>query len=131
MADIDVTFTDDIPKIEREGGGPRKSKYKEILDACVERAGKAAKFTVDTQGQASSRASSIRTAADKHPAQVEDQGVFIVATRSVSENEFDVYVKFAEKNSDDYEQEKEREAKAAERPKKKAVKKKVKKTEAA
>ena len=100
---MDVKFTDDIPKIEREGF-TRSSKYNEILDAVVERAGKAAKLTVETQGQASSRASSIKQAAEKHEAQANGQGIFIVATRSEGE-EFHVYVKFVEKGTDEYNKE--------------------------
>lgn len=100
---MDVKFTDDIPKIEREGF-TRSSKYNEILDAVVERAGKAAKLTVDTQGQASSRASSIKQASEKHDAQVNGRGLFVVATRSEGE-EFHVYVKFVEKGTEAYDKE--------------------------
>lgn len=96
MADIDVTFTDDIPKIEREGFS-RKSKYRPVLDACVERPGKAARMEVDTQGQASSRASSIKAAADKHEKVKSGEGHFKVATRSGDgEDEFYVFVKYVE-----------------------------------
>lgn len=106
MADLDVTFTDDIPKIEREGF-TRDSKYNQLLDACVERPGKAAKLTVESQGQASSRASSIRDAATKHDAETDGRGVFVVATRSNGES-FDVYTKFAETGTEDYTEEQSR-----------------------
>lgn len=96
MADVSVTFTDDIPKIERTGGS-RKSKYDELIEACVENAGKAARIEVDSQGQASSRASSIRTAAERHPNVKSGEGHFKVATRSgEGEDEFYVYVQYNE-----------------------------------
>jgi len=104
MADLDVTFTDDIPKIEREGF-TRNSKYNELLDACVQHSGKAAKLTVTSQGQASSRASSIRDAATKHSGETEDNGLFVVATRSSGEGVFDVYTKFAEAGTESYKDE--------------------------
>lgn len=93
---LDVKFTDDIPKISREGFN-RKSKYDPILDACVERVGKAAHITVETQGQASSRASSIKAAAETHQAVTEGKGHFTVATRSgENEDEYHVFVKYEE-----------------------------------
>lgn len=98
MAEIQATFTDEIPRIEREGFR-RGSKYTPLLDECVKRPGKAARITVDAQGKASSRASSIREAADKHPATVEGQGYFRVATRSGEEDGqevFHVYVQYNE-----------------------------------
>lgn len=102
MSEMNVTFTEDIPKIEREGF-TRGSKYTKVLDACVERPGKAARITVETQGQASSRASSIRDAASKHPAENGGRGLFTVATRSGdSDSEFHVYCKFDEAGSDDF-----------------------------
>lgn len=108
MADLDVTFADDIPSIQREGGS-RKSKYRPLVDACVERPGKAARLVVDSQGQASSRASSIRTAAENHPNTKSGEGHFEVATRSGQnddgDTEFYVYVKYnegpAEESSDE------------------------------
>lgn len=101
---MDVTFTDDIPKIEREGFS-RTSKYTPLLDKVEEKAGKAAVLTVETQGQASSRASSIKTAAENHEAVREGRGLFKVATRSTEEDdEFHVYVKFVSKDDDEYEE---------------------------
>lgn len=113
---MDVTFTDDIPKIERQGQS-RSSKYDELLNACVENAGKAAKMEVDSQGAASSRATSIKSAAENHEAEKNDDGVFIVATRSGDgEDEFYIFTMFAEKGSEEYDEEieaRERRAKAA------------------
>lgn len=120
-ASMNVTFTDDIPKIEREGFS-RKSKYTPLLDACVERSPKAARIDVDSQGQASSRASSIKQAAGNHPAEKDDQGIFIVATRS-DDDAFQVYVKFAENGSDEYDEEVEARQAAAERAKARKAKK--------
>lgn len=132
--DLPVTFTDEIPKIEREGFS-RNSKYTPLLDACVEREGKAAKITVDSQGQASSRASSIREAAVKHPGETEGKGLFTVATRSgEDESEFYVYVQFNPAGSEEYNEEAERrsakeeraqERKANPKPRKKKVAKKT------
>lgn len=123
MADLQVQFTDDIPKIEREGAGKRSSKYDELLEACVQNAGKAAKIQVESQGQASSRASSIRTAAERHPNEQNGDGVFIVATRSGDgEDEFYVYTKYVTSDDEEYEEELKRRKSAAERAKKKAEK---------
>lgn len=132
QSELPVTFTDEIPKIEREGFS-RNSKYTPLLDACVERVGKAAKVTVESQGAASSRASSIREAAGKHPAEAEGKGNFTVATRSgESDNEFHVYVQFNAADTEDYDEEVERrqarEVRAEERkanptPRKRPVKK--------
>ena|SRR6056297_3547257 len=135
MADeIPVTFTEDIPKIERVGAGRRSSKYDDLLEACVQNVGKAAKITVDKQGQASSRASSIRTAAERHEAEVNGDGVFIVATRSGGENEFFVYVKYVEAGTDEAAEELQRRkdaevraAKRASQPKDPNAPKKVRK----
>lgn len=102
---MDVQFTDDIPRIERQGQS-RSSKYDDLLAACVENAGKAAKITVDKQGAASSRATSIKNAAASHEAEQNDDGVFIVATRSgESEDEFHIYTMFAEKGTEEYDEE--------------------------
>lgn len=124
MADVPVQFTDDIPKIEREGAGQRSSKYDELLDACVKNAGKAAKITVEKQGQASSRATSIRTAADNHDMERNEEGAFIVATRSgkndAGDDEFYVYVKYVEAGTDEYDEELKRRTERAERAKKRA-----------
>lgn len=115
MADIDVTFTDDIPKIERTGFGERSSKYDDLLNACVNNPLKAAKIDVDSQGAASSRATSIKTAASKHEAEVNDDGVFIVATRSGDEeDEFYVYTMFAPEGSEQYNDEVESRERRAE-----------------
>jgi len=131
MAEIPVTFTDDIPKIEREGAGRRSSKYDDLLNACVKNVGRAAKITVDKQGQASSRASSIRTAAERHEAEVNGDGVFIVATRSGGEDEFNVYVKYVEAGTEEAEEELQRRtdavARAAKRASGEAPARKVKK----
>lgn len=102
---MDVQFTDDIPKIERQGQS-RSSKYDDLLAACVENAGKAAKITVEKQGAASSRATSIKNAAASHEAEKNDDGVFIVATRSgEGEEEFHIYTMFAEKGTEEYDEE--------------------------
>jgi hypothetical protein len=127
MADIDVTFTDDIPKIEREGF-TRKSKYAPILDACIERPGKAAKMIVETQGQASSRASSIKSAAENHDNVTSGEGHFVVATRSGDEeDEYNVFVKYVEgpEPSED-EDDSDEKPKAKAPAKKKATKKRAK-----
>lgn len=98
---MDVTFTDDIPKIEREGF-TRESKYTPLLDECVKRPGKAARLTVETQGQASSRASSIKDAASKHDVVTSKTGHFEVATRSGDEEgEYHVFVKYNEGEPED------------------------------
>jgi hypothetical protein len=132
--EIAVTFTDEIPKIEREGG-KRESKYTPILDKVVENAPKAAKLTLDTQGAASSRATSLREASLKHPAEATGKGVFVVATRSREDDQFDVYIQFAAPGTDEHGAEVERrnktEARAAaresgERPARKARKKATK-----
>lgn len=122
---LDVTFTDEIPKIEREGF-TRESKYTPLLDACAERPGKAGRLTVETQGQASSRASSIKDAADKHDKVTSGEGHFVVATRSGdSENEYNVFVQYVEgpAPSDDEDSDGEDEKPT---PKKKARKTKAK-----
>lgn len=121
---MDVTFTDDIPKIERQGF-ERSSKYDELLNACVENAGKAAKMTVDSQGAASSRATSIKNAASNHEAERNDEGVFVVATRSGdSDDEYHIYTMFAPSGSDEYTEELEsREKRAAAAEKRKASRK--------
>lgn len=121
---MDVTFTDDIPKIERQGF-ERSSKYDELLNACVENAGKAAKITVDSQGAASSRATSIKNAASNHEAEQNGDGVFVVATRSGdSEDEYHIYTMFAPSGSEEYDEEIEsREKRAAAAEKRKASRK--------
>lgn len=121
-----VEFTDDIPKIERQGF-ERSSKYDELLDACVENAGKAAKMTVDSQGAASSRATSIKNAAESHSAEQNDEGVFIVATRSgEGEDEFNIYTKFVEVGTEAYDDEMESRRKRAEAAKKRKATKRAK-----
>ena len=132
QSELPVVFTDEIPKIEREGFS-RNSKYTPLLDACVEREGKAAKVTVESQGAASSRASSIREAALKHPGETEGKGLFTVATRSGdSDNEFHVYVQFSPADTTEYAEEAERrqaresraeERKANPQPRRKPIKK--------
>lgn len=125
MSDLQVQFTDDIPKIEREGAGQRSSKYDELLEACVKNKGKAAKIQVDSQGQASSRSSSIRTAAERHSAEKNGEGAFIVATRSgEADDEFYVFTKYVDAKSEEYGEEMKRRKAAAERASKKAQEKK-------
>lgn len=121
---MDVTFTDDIPKIERQGF-ERSSKYDELLEACVQNELRAAKMTVDSQGAASSRATSIKNAASSHEAEKNDEGVFVVATRSGdSEDEYHIYTMFAPKGSEEYDEEIEsREKRAAAAEKRKASRK--------
>ena len=122
--DLQVEFADDIPKIEREGAGQRSSKYDDLLDACVKNAGKAAKIQVSKQGQASSRASSIRTAAERHSNEQSGEGAFIVATRSGdAEDEFYVYVKYVGSDDEQYDKEMERRQEAEKRAREKAAKK--------
>ena len=126
----DVKFVDDIPKIAREGF-TRGSKYEELLDACVSNAGKAARMDFDSQGKASSRATSIKNAASNHSATKNDEGRFIVATRSNDDDtEFYVYTKFVAAGSDEYDEVVERERKAAEQPRKPRKKKAKKKQDA-
>lgn len=127
MADIDVQFTDDIPKIERTGFGERSSKYDDLLNACINNELRAAKIDVDSQGAASSRATSIKTAASKHEAEQNDEGVFIVATRSgEEEDEFYVYTMFAPKGSEQYDDEVESRDRRAESARKRQATKSAK-----
>ena len=128
MADAPkVTFTDEIPKIEREGG-KRRSKYADLIEACVERPGKAARMTLESQGKASARASSIRTAADKHPHTKSGEGHFTVATRSGQyedgETEYYVYVQYDEGPAPEKDEDEDEETP---KPKKKVAKKRAKK----
>lgn len=99
MAELDVQFTDEIPKIAREGG-KRTSKYAPLIEACVSRPGKAARIVLEGQGKASARATSIRTAADNYLKANDVEGYFNVATRSGEgdngETEYYVYVQFNE-----------------------------------
>lgn len=93
MAKVDVSFTEDIPKISREGS-ERKSKYDTLLDKVQERgeAGKpsTAVLPFDTTGKATSRYTSIKEAIGKR----ENANRFEVATRTLDENDIRVYVKF-------------------------------------
>lgn len=119
MADVKVSWSDDIPKISREGRS-RKSKYDDLIEACVGNPGKAAKIQVDSQGMASSRASSIKTAASKHENVASGDGHFKVVTRSgEGEDEFYVYVQYNEGAEPEDEED--------EKPKKKVAKKRAKK----
>lgn len=121
-----VEFTDDIPKIERQGF-ERSSKYDELLDACVQNAGKAARITVDSQGAASSRATSIKNAAESHEAETNESGVFIVATRSgEGEDEYHVFTKFVEAGTEEYDEEMESRQKRAAAAKKRQATKRAK-----
>lgn len=89
----DVTFTDDIPKVTREFGGNRRSKYDELLDTLVERseAGKTAtaRMVFETVGQSTSRYQSIKGAIEKR----EDAHLFEVAQRTEGEDRV-VYTKY-------------------------------------
>lgn len=91
----DVTFTDDIPKVTREFGGSRTSKYDELLNTLVERAeageSSTARMVFDSVGKATSRYQSIKTAIEKRD---DDAFMFDVAQRTEGENERSVYVKY-------------------------------------
>lgn len=98
MADLDIQFTDEIPKIERVGNA-RTSKYSPLIEACVSRPGKAARIVLDEPGKASARATSIRTAADNYLKANDIEGYFNVATRSGKGDngvEYYVYAQFNE-----------------------------------
>lgn len=93
----DVTFTDDIPKVTRDGGGTRGSKYDDLLDMLVKRhdEGKTAtaRMAFDTVGSSTSRYQSIKTAIEKR----EDAHLFDVAQRNESTEDEEVravYVKY-------------------------------------
>lgn len=89
----DVTFTDDIPKVTREFGGNRRSKYDELLDTLVERyeddKKATARMVFETVGQSTSRYQSIKGAIEKR----EDAHLFEVAQRTEGEDRV-VYTKY-------------------------------------
>jgi hypothetical protein len=96
MADANVTFTNEIPKITREGSGPRKSKYNELLDAIRGRAESApdkptvAVVTLDSQSEATSRYTSVKGAASKR----DDADNWTLAVRQQDGGKFGLFIKF-------------------------------------
>ena len=98
--DVDVSFTEDIPKIQREGF-ERRSKYDELLDTIYERAqdGKpsTAVLTFDSTGKATSRYTSVKEAVSKR----EDADQWTVAVRTHAEDDVRLYVKWSADAEDD------------------------------
>lgn len=99
MAELEVSFEADIPKIVREGG-KRTSKYDELLDKVKDRAqtikgkNKVAVLSFDEQGKATSRYTSIKDAVSRR----EDADKWKVAVRQ-GENEegetvYNLYMKW-------------------------------------
>src|SRR6056297_388955 len=92
----EIQFEQEIPSITREGAGrKRSSKYNDLLDALRERAesGEEASVAVlsfDKASLATSRYTSIRDAASKR----EDALHWTVVTRTFSEDDVRVYVKW-------------------------------------
>lgn len=92
-----VNFEDDIPSISRQGGS-RSSKYDTLLDKTKERAQKVkskkvAFLTFESQGQATSRYTSIKSAVDKR----EDAAHWQIAVRNVETDdgtEVRLYIKW-------------------------------------
>lgn len=88
MTDLNVSFEQDIPKIERQGA-KRASKYQDLLDQVKERAqkikgkNKVAVLSFDTQSEATSRYMSIRDAVKDR----EDWADWKVASRKTEDDE--------------------------------------------
>lgn len=99
-----VTFADDIPKIEREVT-KRKSKYDTLLEKIQEVATKTPEKSVavlkfDAQGKATSRYTSVKTAVEKR----EDAHQWTVAVRTHDEDDVRLYIKWdpeAEESDDE------------------------------
>lgn len=95
-----VSFTDDIPTITREHSGTRKGKYDELLDNVKEAGEKDPKkrtayLTLEKQNQATSRYLSLKNAVEKR----EDATHWMIAQRSVGEDEYRVYIQWSDKES--------------------------------
>lgn len=115
MADLNISFETEIPKIERQGT-VRKSKYNDLLDQIKERAqkikgkNKVASIDFTTQSEATSRYMSIRDAVKNR----EDWAEWKVASRKREDEEGnEIITVFMEWNPDKYKE--ENEAKAEER----------------